>query len=83
MPTEKDNDPKIAVRCTNCKKILAFKLGSASGFLQLKCPACKTLINVDLSLRRGKIYNRKTNIPLTKGISLRPINFCLKLPFMS
>ena len=65
MPTEKDNDPKIAVRCTNWKKILAFKLGSASGFLQLKCPACKTQINVDLSLRRGKIYNRKANIPLT------------------
>ena len=65
MPTDKDNDPKIAVRCTKCKKILAFKLGSASGFLQLKCPACKTQINVDLSLRRGKIYNRKANIPLT------------------
>jgi phage FluMu protein Com len=65
MPTEKDYDLKIAVRCTNCKKILAFKLGSASGCLQLKCPACKTQINVDLSLRRGKIYNRNSNIPLT------------------
>ena len=65
MLTEKDNAPRIAVRCTNCKKILAFKLGSASGFLQLKCPACKALINVDLSLRRGKIHNRKAKIPLT------------------
>ena len=65
MPTEKDSDPRIAVRCDNFKKILAFKLGTASGFLQLKCPACKTLINVDLSLRRGRIYNRKTHIPLT------------------
>ena len=65
MPIEKDNDPRIAIRCENCKKILAFKLGSASGFLQLKCPACKTLINVDLSLRRGRIYNRRSNIPLT------------------
>ena len=65
MPTEKDNDPKIAVRCENCKKILAFKLGTASGFLQLKCPVCKTEIKVDLALRRGKIYNRKSNFPLT------------------
>ena len=65
MSTEKDNDPKIAVRCTNCKKILAFKIGTASGFLQLKCPACKTQINVDLSLRRGRIYNRKAEVPLT------------------
>jgi phage FluMu protein Com len=65
MPTEKDNDPKIAVRCENCKKILAFKLGTASGFLQLKCPVCKTEIKVDLSLRRGRIYNRKSSAPLT------------------
>lgn len=65
MSEEKQSDPKVAVRCENCKKILAFKLGTASGFLQLKCPACKTLIQVDLSLRRGRIYNRKSNVPLT------------------
>lgn len=50
MPNEKDNDPKIAVRCEKCKKVLAFKLGTSSGFLQLKCPVCKTEIKVDLSL---------------------------------
>lgn len=65
MPTEIDNDPRVAVRCQNCKKILAFKLGTASGFLQLKCPVCKTEIKVDLSLRRGKVYNRQASIPLT------------------
>lgn len=65
MSTEKDNAPKAAVRCQKCNKILAFKIGTASGFLQLKCPACKTLLQVDLSMRRGKIYNRRSNIPLT------------------
>ena len=65
MSTEKEVTPKIAVRCENCKKILAFKLGTASGFLQLKCPACKAEIKVDLSLRRGKVFNRKTNYPIT------------------
>lgn len=65
MSNEKDNVTKIAVRCEKCKKILAFKLGTASGFLQLKCPVCKTEIKVDLSLRRGKIYNRKASLPLT------------------
>ena len=65
MSTGKDNVPRIAVRCENCKKILAFKLGTATGYLQLKCPVCKTEIKVDLSLRRGKIYNRKSSIPLT------------------
>ena len=65
MPTEQDNSPRIAVKCTNCKKILAFKLGSASGFLQLRCPACKAYLNINLSLRRGKIFNRKAKVPLT------------------
>ena len=65
MSTEKDNAPKVAVRCQKCNKILAFKIGTASGFLQLKCPACKTLLQVDLSMRRGKVYNRRSNIPLT------------------
>lgn len=65
MSTEQDNGPKAAVRCQKCNKILAFKIGTASGFVQLKCPACKTLLQVDLSLRRGKIYNRRSNIPLT------------------
>jgi phage FluMu protein Com len=65
MSTEKETNPKVAVRCENCKKILAFKLGTASGFLQLKCPVCRTEIKVDLSLRRGRVYNRKANYPIT------------------
>lgn len=65
MPPEKDSPPRAAVRCENCKKILAFKLGTANGFLQLKCPICKTEIKVDLSLRRGRVYNRKSTSPIT------------------
>lgn len=65
MSTEKDITPKAAVRCPNCNKILAFKIGTASGYLQLKCPACRTLLHVDLSLRRGKLFNRMSNMPLT------------------
>lgn len=65
MVPENNTSPKIAVRCEKCKKILAFKLGTASGFLQLKCPVCKTEIKVDLSLRRGRIYNRRASVPLT------------------
>ena len=65
MATEKDNNPRVAVRCQKCKKILAFKLGTASGYLQLKCPICREEIKVDLSLRRGRIYNRRTSYPIT------------------
>ena len=65
MATEKENNPRVAVRCQKCKKILAFKRGTASGYLQLKCPTCREEIKVDLSLRRGRIYNRRTSYPIT------------------
>ena len=65
MSDEKDNDLKIAVRCSHCKKILGFKIGATSGLLQLKCPVCKAEIRIDLSLRRGRIYNRQTKQPIT------------------
>ena len=65
MAEQTENVCKVAVRCTNCQKILAFKMGTATGFLQLKCPACTTEIKVDLSLRRGKIYNRRATYPIT------------------
>lgn len=64
MSTEKENIPRAAVRCEKCNKILAFKLGSASGFLQLKCPVCKTEIKIDLSLRRERVYNRTATCPI-------------------
>ena len=65
MGDKKENSPRAAVRCQKCSKILAFKLGTASGYLQLKCPTCKAEIKVDLSLRRGKVYNRTANYPIT------------------
>ena len=61
---EKDNTLRAAVRCQTCNKILAFKIGTASGFVQLKCPKCKSEIKVDLSLRRGRVYNRTAHAPL-------------------
>ena len=65
MSPTTNTEAKIAVRCENCKKILAFKLGSASGYLQLKCPACKAEVKVDLSLRRGRVFNRRNTFPIT------------------
>lgn len=70
--TKKERTPaKIAVRCKNCKKILAFKLGATTGCLQLKCPACKTELKVDLSLRRAKfpIQNRRATYPAIIGLT--------------
>ena len=57
---------KIAVRCDDCKRIVAYKLCKGSGRLQLKCPKCGCEIHIDLSLRRAKspIYYRAATVPL-------------------
>lgn len=58
---------KVAVRCDDCKRIVAYKIAKGSGRLQLKCPKCGCEILIDLSLRRAKypIYYRTTTVPLT------------------
>ena len=61
-------DPmKIAVRCDECKRVVAYKLCTGGGRLQLKCPKCGCEIVVDLSLRRAKypIFNRVAKVPLS------------------
>lgn len=57
---------KVAVRCDDCKRIVAYKLCKGSGRLQLKCPKCGCEIHIDLSLRRAKypIYYRTATVPL-------------------
>jgi len=62
---------KVAVRCDDCKRIVAYKLCKGSGRLQLKCPKCGCEIHIDLSLRRAKypIYYRTATVPLS--ISMR------------
>ena len=64
MTQDDKNTTKVAVRCNNCQKILAFKIGATSGFLQLKCPVCRTEIKIDLSMRRVRINNRTTTHPI-------------------
>lgn len=67
-PTTPITDPiKVAIRCNDCKRIVAYKLCKGSGLLQLKCPKCGCEIQIDLSLRRAKypIYYRTAPIPLS------------------
>ncbi len=58
---------KVAVRCNDCKRIVAYKLYKGSGILQLKCPKCGCEIRIDLSLRRAKypIFYRTATVPLS------------------
>ena len=57
---------KVAVRCNDCKRIVAYKLSKGGGRLQIKCPKCGCEMLVDLSLRRAKypIFYRTANAPL-------------------
>lgn len=57
MPTRQvlpPNPMKVEIRCSSCKRIVAYKMTSTSGFLQMKCPKCKQELNINLSLRRSK-----------------------------
>lgn len=58
---------KVAVRCNDCKRIVAYKLSRGGGRLQIKCPKCGCEMEIDLSLRRAKypIFYRKANAPLS------------------
>lgn len=46
---------KIAVRCRQCRRIVAYKLSTTTGHLQLKCPKCGAQQVIDLSLRRTQL----------------------------
>ena len=66
-PTRTIEPTKVAVRCNDCKRIVAYKLSKGSGCLQIKCPKCGCEMLVDLSLRRAKypIFYRTASIPLS------------------
>ena len=57
---------KVAVRCNDCKRIVAYKLSKGGGRLQIKCPKCGCEMLVDRSLRRAKypIFYRTASTPL-------------------
>lgn len=62
-----ENTLKVAVRCDKCRRVVAYKLSTTSGHLQLKCPKCGNEMKIDLSLRRTKvpIFYRTAKNPAT------------------
>ena len=44
--------PQVAVRCTQCKRIVGYKIATGTGRIQIKCPKCGTEMIIDLSMRR-------------------------------
>lgn len=48
----------IAVRCPECKWRVMDKVSPTSGKIEIKCPHCHKIVEVDLALRRGGPYRR-------------------------
>ena len=48
----KQRDMKIIVRCPKCDWRIFDKVTQTTGTIELKCPNCRRVVEVDLSLRR-------------------------------
>ena len=51
-------EQKIIVRCKNCGWRIFDKVTMTTGGIELKCPNCHRVVEVDLSLRRGNVKYR-------------------------
>ena len=51
---------KIIVRCKNCGWRIFDKVTMTTGVIELKCPNCHRVVEVDLSLRKGTVKYRLT-----------------------
>lgn len=49
----KSLEQKIIVRCKNCGWRIFDKVTMTTGVIELKCPNCHRVVEVDLSLRKG------------------------------
>ncbi len=53
----------VAVRCPECNWRVMDKVSPTSGKIEIKCPHCHKIVEVDLALRRMSPY-RRTSGPL-------------------
>lgn len=49
-----DVQPQVAVRCTQCKRVVGYKIAAGTGRIQIKCPKCGKEMVIDLALRRAR-----------------------------
>ena len=54
----KSLEQKIIVRCKNCGWRIFEKGTMTTGIIEMKCPNCRKVVEVDLSLRRGAVKYR-------------------------
>ena len=54
----KTTEQKIIVRCKHCSWRILDKVTMTTGIIEMKCPNCRKVVEVDLSLRRGAVKYR-------------------------
>ena len=50
-----DSSMRIAVKCKNCSFTMFYKTSMATGTVECKCPRCKSIVKVNLALRKSSI----------------------------
>lgn len=54
-------EQKVIVRCKQCGWRIFDKITVTTGQIEIKCPKCRHINEIDLSLRRGSVKYRLVN----------------------
>ena len=66
METNSGQEMRVAVNCKVCQRVIFYKTTPLSGKIELKCPKCHQITNINLAYRRSKtplFYRRSTRQP--------------------
>ena len=57
-----DPSMRIAVKCKKCSFTMFYKTSMATGTVECKCPRCKSIVKVNLALRKSSfpLFFRRT-----------------------
>ena len=55
-------EQKVIVRCKKCGWRILDKVTTTTGTIELKCPRCGNINEIDLSLRRGRVKYRRITV---------------------
>ena len=65
METNSGQEMRVAVKCKVCQRVIFYKTTPLSGKIELKCPKCHQITNINLAYRRSKtpLFYRRISAP--------------------
>lgn len=72
-------EQKVIVRCKRCEWRIFDKVTMTTGNIEIKCPKCGYVNEIDLSLRRGNLKFRTFTMKQKLPGSQKSANYPLKL----